>query len=137
MMIKKIEDARRVVGQPLHGQRMLTLEGFEMFCDNLTDYIKRCIADNQGENFEDWLIDGADLDFQHGYESCMRRVYKLELTNRTRDIMRASAKNIVYGIQAYVSIHDDAQGAAKFAAIMLDNQLFAFKTDHADIVWED
>ena len=116
---------------------MLTLEGFEMFCDNLTDYIKRCIADNQGENFEDWLIDGADLDFQHGYESCMRRVYNVELTNRMRDTMRASAKNIVYGIQAYVSIHDDAQGAAKFAIAMLDNQLFAFKTDYTDIVWED
>jgi len=118
-------------------ERMLTQERFELFCDNLTDYIRQCIIDNQGENFGDWLIDGADLDFQHGYESCMRRVYTIELTNRTRDIMRASAKGIVYAIQAYMSIHDDAQGAAKFAAAMLENQMFAFRTDYTDIVWED
>ena len=136
-MIKKMKAGGVWIDDRYTDTRMLTQEGFELFCDNLTEYIKRCIMDNQGENFEDWLIDGADLDFQHGYESCMRRVYTMELTNRTRDIMRASAKGIVYAIHAYMIIHNDMHDAVKFATAMLDNQMFAFRTDYVDIVWSD
>lgn len=114
----------------------LTQEGYEHFCDAVVTYIKSCITDNQGPYFEEWLITEADLDFQHGFESRLARVYRIPLTNRTRDRMSAASRGIVYALQAYISMHEQ-KDLLEFVDAVLYNQLKEFDTDYVDIVWRE
>ena len=88
---------------------------------------------HQGPMLTTWLVTQGYVDIHKIYEEELGKVHRSGWHNTTIDKLWITMKNLVFAIQAYVLIHEQAK-LLEFVDNMIDFQISSFCADFEELV---
>jgi hypothetical protein len=109
-------------------------EKFEIVKNNIITQCKKDINDNWFKMFDMWLWCEADWEFHHNYKTSFNAEFEKYMTSDVELVIRISAKNIVYAIQAHMTPDSNLSDVLSFTHDFIEEQLNDFDNSCDDIM---